>query len=204
MTIIIETRSSNRRPSQDRSAFSWASDHAGALTGAAMAGAGLAIAAYFGRKLAVQGMEARAGDWEMMLKKDHDEILRIFDDMLASDSSQTWKRGALVMKLAHKLDKHAYEEETVVYPALRDDNDSRQADELDVEHGHVKTFLFEIKQMDSDAPNWIEKVRAFRELISEHVRMEEEQVFPAFKQDLSEDENARITKMVNKAGFTMA
>ncbi len=205
MTTRSKSKSRSRNSSkQDKSAFSWASDHAGTLAGAAAAGAVLGFAAHFGRKAVMQGMEASAGDWEAMLKKDHDEILGIFDQMLATDSSQTFKRSALLMKLAHKLDKHAYEEENVIYPALRDDNDTKQADDLDMEHGHIKTFIFELKQMDADARNWLEKVRNFRDLVSEHIRMEEEQVFPAFREDLNEDKSAKLTMMVNKAGFMMA
>jgi hemerythrin superfamily protein len=195
------SRKSNR--SSDRSAFSWG-DHAGSLIGAAAAGAGLAIAAHFGRKALMQGMEARAGDWEAMLKQDHDEIETLFNDMLATDSSQTFKRSAMLMKLAYKLDKHAYEEESVVYPALREDNDTKQADDLDMEHGHIKTYLYELKQMDADDSSWLETVREFRDLVVEHARMEEQEVFPRFKNDMTEEQNSKLTMMVNKAGFMMA
>jgi hemerythrin superfamily protein len=139
-----------------------------------------------------------------MLKKDHDEIQKTLEQMLATDESQTWKRSMLLMKLAHKLDKHSYEEENVIYPALRDDNDSVEADQLDTEHGHVKTLIFELKQMDSDSPLWLEKVRKLRDSLDAHIRMEEEQVLPRLKQDLDEEQNARLTMMVNKAGFMMA
>lgn len=200
----MATRTHNRNSRNNDSAFSWASDHMGALAGAAAAGAGIAVAAHFGRKLVMQGMEARAGDWDEMLKKDHDEIEKTFDQMLATDSSQTFKRNALLMKLIHKLDKHAYEEEAVVYPALREDNDVKQADELDMEHGHIKTFIYELKQMDTAAPDWLEKVRNFRDLVVEHARMEEREVFPKFKKDLTKEKNAKITTMVNKAGFMMS
>jgi hemerythrin superfamily protein len=152
----------------------------------------------------MQGMEASAGDWFDMLKKDHDEIQKTLEQMLATDESQTWKRSMLLMKLAHKLDKHSYEEENVIYPALRDDNDSVEADQLDTEHGHVKTLIFELKQMDSDSPLWLEKVRKLRDSLDAHIRMEEEQVLPRLKQDLDEEQNARLTMMVNKAGFMMA
>lgn len=200
----MASNTKNRGKTTEQSAFSWASDHVGALAGAAVAGAGLAMAAHFGRKLVMQGMEARAGDWDEMLKQDHDEIEAIFEQMLATDSSQTFKRNALLMKLAHKLDKHAYEEEAVVYPALREDNDTKQADDLDMEHGHIKTYVYELKQMATDAPEWLETVRNFRDLVVEHARMEEREVFPRFKQDLNEEQNAKITMMVNKAGFMMA
>jgi hemerythrin superfamily protein len=139
-----------------------------------------------------------------MLKKDHDEIQKTLEQMLATDESQTWKRSMLLMKLAHKLDKHSYEEENVIYPALRDDNDSVEADQLDTEHGHVKTLIFELKQMDWDSPLWLEKVRKLRDSLDAHIRMEEEQVLPRLKQDLDEEQNARLTMMVNKAGFMMA
>jgi hemerythrin superfamily protein len=199
-----KSQSTSRNRSQsNRSAFSWG-DNAGPLIGAAVAGAALGFAAHIGRKAILQGMEANAGDWFDMLKKDHDEIQKILEQMLATDESQTWKRSMLLMKLAHKLDKHSYEEENVIYPALRDDNDSVEADQLDTEHGHVKTLIFELKQMDSDSPLWLEKVRKLRDSLDAHIRMEEEQVLPRLKQDLDEEQNARLTMMVNKAGFMMA
>jgi hypothetical protein len=34
--------------------------------------------------------------------------------------------------------------------------------------------------------------------------MEEEQVFPAFKRSMTEEQNAKITALVNKDGFWMA
>jgi hemerythrin superfamily protein len=199
-----KSQSTSRNRSQsNRSAFSWG-DNAGPLIGAAVAGAALGFAAHIGRKAIMQGMEASAGDWFDMLKKDHDEIQKTLEQMLATDESQTWKRSMLLMKLAHKLDKHSYEEENVIYPALRDDNDSVEADQLDTEHGHVKTLIFELKQLESDSPLWLEKVRKLRDSLDAHIRMEEEQVLPRLKQDLDEEQNARLTMMVNKAGFMMA
>jgi hemerythrin superfamily protein len=197
------SQSSTRSRSSNRSAFSWG-DNAGPIIGAALAGAALGFAANFGRKFAIQGLEAQAGDWDEMLKLDHDEILKLCDQILATDSTQTWKRSMLLMKLAHKLDKHSYEEENVIYPALRDDNGMSDADRLDTEHGHVKTFIFELKQMETDDSNWLGKIRELRDALSEHMRMEEQEVFPRLKRDLDEEKDAQITTMVNKAGFMMA
>lgn len=194
------SRSSNKG---NKSAFSWG-ENSGPIIGAALAGVALGFAANYGRKFAMQGMEAAAGDWDEMLAKDHKKVLALFDQMLATDESETVKRSAMLMKLGYALDKHAYEEESVVYPAMREANEEHDADELDKEHGQVKTFLYELKQMDADAPNWLEKVRQFRDLIAEHARMEEEEVFPRLKKSMSEEQDAKITAMVNKAGFAMA
>ena len=195
------SRASNR--SSDQSAFSW-SDHAGALAGAAAAGAGLAIAAHFGRKLVTQAFSGVSGDWDEVLATEHDMTEAIFAKMLATDSSQTWKRSTLLMQLTHALDKHAHEEETVVYPALRQANETVVADELDKEHGEIKTYLYRLSQMEADDPRWLEVVREFRDLVVEHARMEENEVFPRFKEALTEEQNAKVTSLVNKDGFWQA
>ena len=152
----------------------------------------------------MQGMESLAGDWDEILATEHDMTLAIFDKMLATDQSQTFKRKMLLMKLTHALDKHAHQEEMVLYPALREAGIEVEADQLEHEHGQVKTYLYELQKMGPEAPNWLETVREFRALISRHAHMEEEQVFPGFKGDLDDGQNARITSLVNRDGFWMA
>lgn len=214
MATRTRSRSSNRsrsnptkegeNPSQrDQGAFSWG-DSAGPLFGAALAGAAMGFAANFGRKALMQGLEAQSGDWDEILTAEHAAALEIFDRMLATDATQTFKRKMLLIKLTHALDKHAHEEETIVYPALREANDAADADALESEHGYIKTFLYELNEMEPDAMGWLEKVRAFRDLVAEHARMEEEQVFPRFKGELDEEQNDRITMLVNRDGFWMS
>lgn len=215
MATRTQSRSSNRSNSTrsrspkessrstDRSAFSW-SDNTGPIIGAALAGAAIGLAANYGRKALMQGMEAAIGDWDEILAAQHDETLAIFDKMLATDATQTFKRRMLLTKLCYGLDKHAYQEEMVIYPALREANETADADRLEVEHGHAKTFLYELGQMPADAPNWLEKVREFRAAIAAHAHSEEEEIFPRFKQALSEEQNAKVTSLVNRDGFWMA
>ena len=201
------SRSSNngnnkRSSSTERSAFSWG--ETGGLVGAAIAGAAIAVAANIGRKAMMQGMSASAGDWDEVLAAEHDSTLAIFDKLTATDDTQTFKRAMLVKKLTHALDKHAHEEEHVVYPALREANEAHDADVLEGEHGYVKTFLYDLNEMDKGSADFLPKVREFRSMVEAHARMEEEQVFPRFKRGLSEEQNARITSLVNKEGFKMA
>jgi hemerythrin superfamily protein len=193
----------NRGGDQNRSAFSWG-ENAAPLLGAALAGVAIGFAANYGRKALMQGMEAAAGDWDEILAAEHDMALAIFDKMLATDETQTFKRKMLLMKLTHALDKHAHQEEMVVYPALREANEAVDADHLEGEHGYIKTYIYELNEMGPDGPSWLEKVREFRALVSRHAHMEEEEVFPRFKQDLNEEQNARVTSLVNRDGFWMA
>ena len=195
--------SSNSSSSSDRSAFSWG-ENAGPLLGAALAGMAIGVAANYGRKFLMQGLESAAGDWDDILAAEHELALGIFDKMLMTDETQTWKRSMLLMKLTHALDKHAHQEEMVVYPALREDNMAVDADQLEGEHGYIKTFIYELKNMGPSAPNWLEKVREFRALVAKHAHMEEETVFPAFKTEMTEPQNAKGTSLVNADGFWMA
>ena len=197
------SRAGGSRGNDSRSAFSWGGN-AGPVFGAALAGVAIGLAANYGRKALMQGMEAAAGDWDEILAAEHEMALTIFDKMLATDETQTFKRKMLLMKLTHALDKHAHQEEMVVYPALREAGIKVEADQLEVEHGEVKTYLYELNEMGPDASNWLEKVREFRALVSRHAHMEEEEVFPRVKQDLSGEQDARITTLVNRDGFWMA
>ena len=124
--------------------------------------------------------------------------------MLATDETQTFKRKMLLMKLCTALDKHAHQEEMVVYPALREANEAGDADNLESEHGYIKTFIFQLSEMGPDAPNWLETVREFRQLVFQHAHMEEEEVFPRFKKAMDEEQNAHITSLVNRDGFWAA
>ncbi len=192
----------SNRSSGERSAFSWG--ESGPIIAAALGGAAIGFAANYGRKFITQAVSGISGDWDEVLATEHDLTLAVFDKMLASDSSQTWKRSMLLMQLTHALDKHAHEEEMVVYPALREADQTVEADQLNAEHGYIKTFLYELGQIGPEAPNWLEKIREFRALVAEHAKMEEEQVFPAFKRNLDEEQNAKITSLVNKDGFWAA
>src|SRR3954467_8191871 len=193
MATRTQSRQSNRSTasrsgSGNRSAFSW-SENSGPIIAAGIAGAAIGLAANYGRKALMQGMEAAAGDWDEILAAEHDMALAIFDKMLATDETQTFKRKMLLMKLTHALDKHAHQEEMVVYPALREANEAVSADQLEGEHGYIKTFIYELNEIGPDGSNWLEKVREFRDLVSRHAHMEEEEVFPRFKQDLDDSQN---------------
>lgn len=196
-----ESRRNGGRSSSQRSAFDWSS--ASTIAGAAAGGAMLAIAANLGRKFIAQSPIA-TDHWAESLALEHDETLAIFDKMLATDDSQSFKRTMLLGKLAHGLDRHAYSEEHVIYPALRESNEISDAEHLETDHGEVKEFLFRLKHMASDDPSWIETVREFRTAIEAHARMEEEEIFPRLRESLSEDTDKMLTAELAKASFMMA
>jgi hemerythrin-like domain-containing protein len=200
------TGSSNSSKSSGGSAklFDWDSGSTGVLVGAAVAGAAVGLAANMGRKLFVQMTSGATGDWVEALTTEHEMTLALFDKIEATSDDQTMMRSHLLAKLKYALSKHAIQEEMVVYPALRQANLAEEADDLGSEHGYVKTYLYELETMPNDSPEWLARVRDFRAMIEEHMEEEENDVFPRFRSRLSEEQNAKITSMMNKEGFKFA
>jgi hemerythrin superfamily protein len=187
-----------------RSSFAWTGNRTGMLAAAAVAGAAVGLAANYGRKLVVQGIGATAGDWMDVLAAEHQAVLAMFDKVEATEDSQTWMRAHCLTRIKNALGKHALEEENAVYPALREANEAHDADALNAEHGYVKTYLYELENMPKSSPEWIERVRAFRELLEEHMRMEEDEVFPRLRAALGEEGNARLSAAVAREGMKLA
>ena len=184
--------------------FNWGSGNGGVLLGAAVAGAAVGLAANMGRKLFVQLTSGASGDWFEALKTEHAMTLTIFDKIEATDDSQTTQRSALLAKLKYALTKHALQEENVIYPALRQANSTYDADHLEEDHGYVKTYLYELETLAKDSPEWLARVRDFRQMIQTHMREEEDEIFPKFRELLSDEQNSRITGMMHKEGFKFA
>lgn len=190
------------RSRSDESA--WSGNGTGAIIGAAVAGAAVGLAANAGRKLFMQFSSGASGDWFEALKTEHQMALALFDKIEATDDNQTTMRSMLLSKLKYALSKHAIQEENVVYPALREAGERQEADHLNSDHGYVKTYLYELETMAKDDPAWLARVRDFRSMIQEHMREEEEEIFPAFHSRLSDEKNREITALMNKEGFKVA
>ncbi len=113
-------------------------------------------------------------------------------------------RNALRTAPCHQEVEHAFEEENVVYPAMRDHGQVEAADELVHDQGYVKQYLFDLSEMAASNPAWIVKVREFRADIEKHIRSEEEELFPKLKTALGDEGNAHVTSVMNNAGFVAA
>lgn len=176
------------------------------IVGAAAAAAGVlaGLAATVGRKAAVQAVSALSGDWLDTLKNEHRAAMAIFDKIEATTDEQAIRRMTLLTQLKHALSKHAFQEENVVYPAIRDLGDKEEADKLNHEHGYVKQYLYDLENMPRDDVRWLAKIAEFRRDLKQHVREEEDRIFPALRMRLSPDQNAKVSAALNKAGFKLA
>lgn len=164
--------------------------------------AGLAIPQ--AKKLAMQGPSLAAGDWMDALIAEHRLVEKLFDQLLKTDDGDMARREMLLAKIAYALNKHAVEEENVIYPALTEDSNSDQSKHLGEEHLEMKTCIYDLRRIGSTDPSWLGKARELWGLIQDHIREEEDEIFPAFRQALSPDENAKLTAMMNWEGIKAA
>ena len=179
-------------------------DGKGGIIGAAVAGLAVGLAANIGRKAVVQGMTSAKGDWAEGLKAEHKATLTIFDLIESTTEQHAGKRTILLTQLKHALSKHAFQEENVVYPAMREHGLTDEADHLNHDHGYVKQFLFELTEMERDDPAWIGKVKEFRSELMKHMDEEETTLFPKLHSALGETGNKHVTTQMNKEGFKLA
>lgn len=176
----------------------------GTVLGVAAAGLAVGIAANLGRKAAVQAPSVMAGDWLEALKTEHKAALALLDKLARSTPEQPAKRTLLLTQLKHALGKHAFTEENVIYPALREWGDKADADALNHEQGYHKQYLYELDNMDKAAPEFAQKVADFRADLNVHIREEEDKIFPKIHAGLDEAKNKALTAAANREGFKLA
>lgn len=172
---------------------------------AGAAGFGLGLLAAAGRKAAVQAVTYAAGDWFEGLKAEHRMAAGIIELMEKTTEQDVKKRSVLLFQLQHALGKHAIQEEDVIYCALRMAGHTAEADELGHEHNaEVKQGLYELEQIDKSSPAWLDRVRELKADIQAHVDKEENEVYPALRAKLSDEENKTLTNRMNREGFKVA
>ncbi len=191
----------------------WAQDYADHI-GEPQTWAPLAIAGAVGfavgmgalaaRKVAMQATTAIAGDWFATLKAEHKLVEKLFDAVNATEESDTDKREALRAKIAYALTKHALEEETVVYPALRNADQEMAAKHLAAEHFDIKTYLHDLAETPGDDPRWMATMRELQTLVKAHVAEEEQTIYPTFHARMTKEQNAHLTTAMNHEGLKLA
>ncbi|RVT90460.1 hemerythrin domain-containing protein [Sphingomonas crocodyli] len=174
------------------------------VVGAAAAGLVTGLVVNLGRKVAVQAPSVMAGDWFEAVKLEHQAALSLFDAIEATEVNEPAKRNMLLTQLQHALAKHAFTEENVIYPALREWGDKADADKLNHDHGYVKQHLYELDAIDPKSSRFLGKIAAFRADLEAHIREEEESIFPPLHAAFGEEKNKTITALANKEGFKLA
>jgi hypothetical protein len=128
-----------------------------------------------------------------VLRRDHDRVDRLFDDVESTEDADERRRSQLFAQIAAELEVHSDAEDQIVYSSLEslegfEDliEDSRQ------EHEHIEQMVEDLDLIDVAAPNWLQAMRELRQLVRHHVGEEEGVLFARIRDRLDSAARARL------------
>jgi hemerythrin-like domain-containing protein len=132
-----------------------------------------------------------------LLKQDHKTVADLLEKIDQTTERGIKTREDLFTKLKTELDVHTKIEETIFYPALENEEETRDITlEAFEEHRLVKQLLGELESMSKDAEEWTAKFTVLKENIEHHVEEEEGEMFENARKVLSkEDQETLGTRM---------
>jgi len=133
-----------------------------------------------------------------LLKKDHESVMDIFDQIDEEESTESLR--GLFSQLQDELDEHMQLEEQFFYPALKENDDSREKIlESYEQHQVVKTVLSQMQGVSPDDERWVAKIKVLSELVNQHMGEEEKEVFKMAKRLIEKEKLREIVGEIEKA-----
>ena len=112
-----------------------------------------------------------------MLKKDHQTVKDLFEQFEHAEDGRTKQR--IMHEAIQELEVHARLEESLIYPAIREEIDDEDVmDEALEEHHVAHVLLNELKRMRSLNGRYEAKFKVLGESIKHHIKEEEGSMFP--------------------------
>ena len=129
-----------------------------------------------------------------LLKQDHEKVAGIFEQLEPTTERAEKTREELFARLKTVLDLHAYLEETILYPPLKQIDETREiALEAVEEHRVVKQFLKELDAMPVTSEQWTAKLTVLKENVEHHVEEEEGEMFKQARAALTREQIDNLT-----------
>lgn len=132
------------------------------------------------------------------LKRDHDRHRDLLEK-ISTTSGDSADRRTLFEKFRVEVSAHAAAEEESLYAAMLGRPDLRDDARHSVsEHKEIDDYLGELADTDMSSGAWLRKFRDMRHRYEHHIDEEEEDMFPAAADALSQREEGRIADMFEK------
>jgi hypothetical protein len=139
-----------------------------------------------------------------LLKKDHKKVSQLLKKLEETEEKDSSEREQLFQQVKSELDVHTKIEESIFYPALKEEEETKEiALEAYEEHSAVKRLLEEMSELDASDEQWTAKCSVLKENIEHHVEEEEGEMFKKAKKALEREELERLgDEMMNAKGRT--
>jgi hemerythrin superfamily protein len=147
------------------------------------------------RSAADQTEQQRGGARSILSRQsdDHAALHRLMLDY--EDGTDPAARGRIVAELAERALRHAFAEETVLFPAYRKhlpDHADELTAHIEGEHQQINELLEQLQGADPSADDYDARVRRACELITSDAREEEDVLLPRLQQVVDDQELCRI------------
>jgi iron-sulfur cluster repair protein YtfE (RIC family) len=135
-----------------------------------------------------------------LLKEDHARVSAIFEKLEPTTERALKTREELFTKLKNELDVHTQIEEQLVYPVLKEEEETRDITLEGIEeHKVVKTLLQEMEAMPVDSEEWTAKLTVLKESVEHHVEEEEGEMFPKARKALPKEKIEELGARIEAA-----
>jgi hemerythrin-like domain-containing protein len=140
-----------------------------------------------------------SSDAIVMLKDDHQKILRTFRDFENAGENAHKTKATLVDRIIELLTVHTYIENEVMYPRVRELVPELEDDVLESyeEHHVADVLVMELAAMTPDDERFTAKTTVLIENVRHHIKEEEDEWFPGVREALGR-------KVLQEIGAEMA
>ncbi len=130
------------------------------------------------------------------LKKDHEEVASMLEQLVATESAS--ERKKLVNRIKSALVPHLKAEEKVVYKAvvnLRNKEAKQDGEEGVIEHKLAINMLSSFaKAPNASSPQFSAAAKVLKELVQHHVEEEENNIWRDIRENFSEDDRIAMNR----------
>src|SRR3954452_21720627 len=122
----------------------------------------------------------------VLLKKDHQEIRKVFNAFEKAGDNAHATKGKLVDRMIELLTVHTYIENEVMYPRVRELVPELEDDVLESyeEHHVADVLVMELSAMKPDDERFTAKATVLIESVRHHIEEEEKEWFPQVREAL--------------------
>ena len=140
-----------------------------------------------------------------LLRADHRSVEKLFKQFEKTTARARVERQKIVKSIIGELSVHAAIEEQYFYPAVRELVPQETGTVLESleEHHIVKWVLSELEDVDAGDERFEPKVTVLVELVRQHVREEEGDLFPAVRATVKRGQLGELGQRMERAKTTV-
>jgi len=143
-----------------------------------------------------------------LLMEDHKHVQKLFRDFEKLDREDTEACQEVVSQACAELKVHSMIEKEIFYPAMRDQSDKEEDEDLlneaEVEHQTADQLVETLEGMDAADAMYAAHFKVLSEYVKHHMKEEEKEMFPRAKKMKSLDLDALGEEMMSRKQALMA